>query len=176
MTPVPGGDRPANDNVPGAPEDSSDGSGALSNWALRWYRMHRGLYAAGVVVLHAINIWQGAPWWAFWPTMVWGIPFCIHFFLYKSLTVDEQWADERIDDLRAKSYDIAHMTDLEDRILDDDSSTRPAHRRDPDWWRHAPHGARDPAGTDKSTIAKANGGKSDEGRPDEDRPDEDKSR
>ena len=67
------------------------------------YRLHRAIYAVAVVILHAVNIWQGAPWWAFWPTLVWGVPFCIHYFLYKSLTVDEAWADERIDSVKRAS-------------------------------------------------------------------------
>lgn len=110
----------------------------LCRAALRWWRRHLLLFSLCIGLLHALNIWQGAPWWAFWPGLIWGVALSLHYFLYKSLTIDESWVDERIDDLREKSYDIAHLDDLEDRIRADDHSTRPAHRRDPEWWRERP--------------------------------------
>ncbi|NKC12740.1 MAG: hypothetical protein GKR94_11235 [Gammaproteobacteria bacterium] len=96
--------------------------------------LHAWVFALGNIVLHALNIWQGAPWWALWPLLAWGVPFSIHFFIYKSLTVNEDWADGRIDDMRWRAYDLGHIEDLEDRIRADDYSTRPAHRRAPQWW------------------------------------------
>ena len=108
---------------------------ALCALLTRYFQLHLNVFVAGNVVLTAINIYTGAPWWALWPLLIWGVPFSVHFFIYKSLTVDETWADDRIDDLRWRSYDLGHVEDLEDRIRADDFSTRPAHRRDPDWWQ-----------------------------------------
>jgi hypothetical protein len=98
------------------------------------YRLHRFVFITLNVVMTLINIATGAPWWGVTPLLITGLVFSIHFFLYKSMTVDEGWADERIDELRWRAYDLGHVEDLEDRIRADDFSTRPAHRRDPDWW------------------------------------------
>lgn len=104
-----------------------------------YYRLHLWAFVAGNLLLTAINIYSGAPWWALWPLLIWGVPFSVHFFIFKSLTVTEEWVDERIDDLHWRSYDLGHVEDLEDRIRADDFSTRPAHRRDPDWWQQPKH-------------------------------------
>ena len=112
---------------------------ALCAFLTTYYRAHLWAFASGNGLLTIINIYTGAPWWALWPLLIWGIAFSVHFFVYKSLTVTEEWADERIDDLRWKSYDLGHVEDLEDRIRADDFSTRPAHRRDPDWWQQPGH-------------------------------------
>ena len=121
----------------------------LTDRVCRAYVPHKWLFIAGNVLLHVINISQGAPWWALWPLLIWGVLFSVHFFFYKSVTVDEEWADERIDELRWKSYDLGHVEDLEDRIRGDDFSTRPAHRRDPDWWQQ-------PSATDASAEETSN--------------------
>ena len=115
--------------------DSPEAAHRAASWALRWYRPHRLAFVGTMVLLHAVNIMTGAPWWALWPLLTWGVVFFIHYFTFKSLTVDEDWSDERIEDMRWRAYDFGHIEDLEDRIRADDYSTRPAHRRDPDWWR-----------------------------------------
>ena len=119
----------------------------LAALAIRTYRPHAITFWVGNVLLTLVNIYMGAPWWALWPLSGWGLLFSIHFFIYKSLTVDEAWSDDRIEELRWRSYDLGHVEDLEDRIRADDFSTRPAHRRDPEWWQRPPH---DPAATDES--------------------------
>jgi hypothetical protein len=98
-------------------------------------RPHTWAFCLGNIGLTAINVQMGAPWWGVWPLLCWGLVLSIHYFIYKSLMVDDAWIDERIDDMRWRAYDAGHMEDLEDRIRADDHSTRPAHRRDPDWWR-----------------------------------------
>ena len=113
---------------------------ALCAFLTTYYRVHLWTFVLGNVLLTFVNIYTGAPWWALWPLLIWGVAFSVHFFVYKSLTVSDKWADERIDDLRWKSYDLGHVEDLEDRIRADDFSTRPAHRRDPDWWQRPGHG------------------------------------
>jgi hypothetical protein len=114
-----------------APTTSSE----YGEFLCRTFRYHAWAFWVSNAVLTVANIASGAPWWAVWPFLAWGLVFSIHYFIFKSLTVDESWSDDRIDDLRWRSYDLGHVEDLEDRIRGDDFSTRPAHRRDPDWWR-----------------------------------------
>ena len=58
----------------------------------------------------------GKPWWAFWPLLTTGFLLALHFFAYKSFSVDDVWADERAQELNLKSYDRSHIEDLKSRF------------------------------------------------------------
>ena len=66
-------------------------------------------------VLGIANLVTGKPWWAFWPLLTTGFLLALHFFAYKSLSVDDVWADERAQELNLKSYDRSHIEDLKSR-------------------------------------------------------------
>ena len=100
--------------------------------ALRWLAVHEVAFALVILPLNIINISQGAPWWAFWPSMTWGVVLMVHVFIVKSMTVDEDWVNERAMELREHSYDFDHMRDIERRIVDSDASVVPKHERDRD--------------------------------------------
>lgn len=88
--------------------------------------------AVFVVVIGGLNIYnyiQGAPWWALWPSMGWGVLITIHVCIVRSITVDEAWVDERAMELREHSYDFDHMRDLEHRIVESDFSVVPPGER-----------------------------------------------
>ena len=102
----------------------------LSNAIITWYPRHRIAYVVVIGSLTIVNLLQGAPWWAFWPMFIWGIFFMVHLSIAKSMTVDEDWVDERAFGLRSKSYDFGHMKDLEERIRERDFSVEP-HSDDP---------------------------------------------
>ena len=96
----------------------------------RLYRWHVLAYSVLVGGLTAINIYVGGGWWSFWPTIAWGLLLALHFFYYKSITVDEDWARERTDDLRLRSYDLSHIRDIQERVEKHDASVRPGDERD----------------------------------------------
>ena len=98
--------------------------------ATRLYRWHALAYGVLMGGLAAVNIYVGGGWWSFWPMVVWGMVLALHFFFYKSVTVDEDWARERTDDLRLRSYDLSHIQDIEDRVEQRDASVRPGDERD----------------------------------------------
>lgn len=82
------------------------------------FRVHAWLFGAGTALLLGINWLGGRPWWSFWPIFAWGIVFCVHYLVHKARTADESWADERVADLRSKSYDIGHIESIEQRYND----------------------------------------------------------
>lgn len=88
----------------------------------RWMRWHVCAYLAVVVPLNGLNISQGAPWWAMKWTLGWGVVLAIHYFIFKSITIDEDWVEDRANQVREHSYDFDHIKDLEHRIADDDFS------------------------------------------------------
>ena len=64
------------------------------------------------------NIATGAPWWAFWPLAATALLLGLHYIVYKSLTANEAWAAERVEELNLKSYDRSHIEDLKSRYPD----------------------------------------------------------
>ncbi len=95
----------------------------------RLFRWHLLTYIVVMGVLAAANIVIGGGWWSFWPMCAWGIGLALHFFYYKSVTVDEAWVQERTDDMRLRSVDLSHIRDIEDRVDRGDASVRPSDER-----------------------------------------------
>lgn len=79
---------------------------------MRAFRRHLLAYVLVNAVLTGINVATGAPWWAVWPLVIWGLGVMVHFLVYRAGTVDDAWVEERIEDLRSKSYDLSHMDDI----------------------------------------------------------------
>ena len=55
-----------------------------------------------------------------WPMLAWGMLLLLHYLLYKSWTVDERWADARVEELNLKSYDRGHIESIKKRPADED--------------------------------------------------------
>jgi hypothetical protein len=79
------------------------------------FRWHLAAFIAVNGALHLVNLAAGSGWWAFWPLVVWAPLLALHYFVHKSRRVDERWARERTEDVRSKSYDRAHMDDIQSR-------------------------------------------------------------
>jgi hypothetical protein len=85
-------------------------------WTRRVFRWHLLVFVALNTGLNVTNIWMGRPWWAFWPLIVTAMLLGLHYLLYKTMTVDERWAEERIEELNLKSYDRSHIEELKSRF------------------------------------------------------------
>jgi hypothetical protein len=81
----------------------------------RTYRWHLLAFLAVNGILGLINVVTGGAWWAFWPLVATGVALALHFFLYKAVAVDEEWVEERTQELNLKSYDRSHIEDLKTR-------------------------------------------------------------
>jgi len=96
---------------------TADAPAPDSRSARRNFRRHFAAFLVVNVALTAANIAGGAPWWAFWPLAAWSLPLLVHYLFYKTSTVDDAWVDERIEDLRSKSYDLSHINAIQDQPL-----------------------------------------------------------
>jgi len=77
------------------------------------FRRHALLFMAGVGVLFLANMLVGNGWWSFWPVFFWSLVFACHFFFYRAMHTDDDWADDRAMRLKSKSYDIDHIQRIE---------------------------------------------------------------
>ena len=83
---------------------------------MRAFRWHLMAFVALNAASSLANALTGRPWWAFWPLIVTGFLLGLHYLLYKSLSVDDQWAEERVEELNLKSYDRSHIDELKSRF------------------------------------------------------------
>lgn len=92
--------------------------------------VHQVMFTVIIGSLNLYNIIDGAPWWALWPSLIWGFVLTVHVCIVRSITVDESWVDQRAADLREHSYDFGHMHDLQHRIIESDFSVVPREERE----------------------------------------------
>lgn len=77
---------------------------------LLWH--HGLLFGAAVIMLITARATfaPGVP--LFWPILIWYVIFSLHFLLVRSLTANDEWADERADKVRRHAYDFQHVKDI----------------------------------------------------------------
>ena len=96
---------------------SDDPETNITLWWLRadFLRFHRNAFIAVNGMLTIVNVVIGGGWWAFWPLSVWGVVFFLHLCFVRAVYVDDEWVNDRTDDLRTKSYDLSHIDDIDGR-------------------------------------------------------------
>lgn len=92
-------------------------------WVARGFGWHVTAFLALNAALNLANAAAGAPWWAFWPLAVTGLLLGLHYLTYKAVTANEQWVEERVEDLNLKSYDRSHIEELKARLGPGDTDT-----------------------------------------------------
>ncbi len=83
--------------------------------AVRGFRVHVFAYAIGNGLLVLIDLLTPGSWWFFWPMFGWGIGVAMHWLYVKSVNMDDDWAEQRTEDIRQKAYDAGHIEDIEKR-------------------------------------------------------------
>ena len=92
--------------------DHADFMTRMLDLAQATYGWHRAAFIAANMVITAVNVWSGPPWWGVWPLLVTGALFTLHFLIYKTATVSDKWVDERAADVYARSYDQGHIDSI----------------------------------------------------------------
>ncbi len=97
---------------------SEEGAGSAAAEARPALRRHGLAYAAVNGVLVVIDALTPGSWWFFWPLFGWGAALGFHYLYVRSLAVDQDWAEQRADDIRYRAYDLQHIKDIEERYKD----------------------------------------------------------
>jgi hypothetical protein len=85
---------------------------------IRAFYWHARVFLVANAALNIINLFIGRSWWAFWPLVLTSFALAAHYLVYKSLSVDARWVEERAEELNLKSYDRSHIEDLKSRYGD----------------------------------------------------------
>ena len=80
--------------------------------SLFWLRVHVGIALTLVIALFTLKPFPVESALYFWIPFCIGLPAALHFFGYSTLTVSDDWVDERVFDLRTKSYDFDHINNI----------------------------------------------------------------
>lgn len=80
------------------------------------FRPHISAFAIVVGLAIALNNMfdLGLP--LFWPIAFWSTVLAVHYFIASCHDVDERWIQERVDNMRVRSYDFDHIRDIRERI------------------------------------------------------------
>ena len=103
---------------------------AVHRFLLGRFGAHLRLYLVLCSGLALANVYNGTGWWSFTPICGWGVVLAVHYFYVRAANADDDWVRERTEDLRIRSYDLGHITDLEERVGRGDRSVRPASERE----------------------------------------------
>ena len=93
--------------------------------AVRRLRRHLLAYAAVNGALFLIDLLTPGSWWFLWPMFGWGVALAAHWLYVKSVTIDDDWAQRRTEDIRLQASDLGHIEDIEKRHEQAEARRRP---------------------------------------------------
>ncbi len=108
------------DDVPAASDETAE-----RDRAVRRLRRHILAYAAVNGALFLIDLLTPGPWWFLWPMFGWGVALAAHWLYVKSVTIDEDWAQQWTEDIRLQAYDLGHIEDIAQRHEKAEARRRP---------------------------------------------------
>ena len=81
-------------------------------FARHYLPLHKRIYLSvmAITVLSQI-IWPTA-WWFFWPLIIWTMAFGLHFMVIRTLDVQDDWVEERTDQISENAFDFSHIATI----------------------------------------------------------------
>lgn len=99
--------------------------------AVRGFRTHLLAYVSVNGALFLIDLLTPGAWWFIWPMLGWGLAVVAHWLYVKCINVDDEWAEQRTQDIRLQAYDLSHIDDIKKRREAADSHRRVSSRSAP---------------------------------------------
>ncbi|MEC9328592.1 MAG: 2TM domain-containing protein [Pseudomonadota bacterium] len=95
------------------------------------FRGHALLFMISNTALLGGKLIFDTDWPLFWLLFGWGLVVAIHYFIAGAFDIDEDWANDKILEVKGRSYDFDHIRNIEQRVVERDPSvTHPVERND----------------------------------------------
>jgi hypothetical protein len=76
------------------------------------YRLHQMAFLLGLGAMLIVDFFFLEGWATFWVMVAWSLVFGVHFMIFRSQAVDEQWVRERIIFDVYKPWDYGHVDEI----------------------------------------------------------------
>lgn len=84
----------------------------LNKTLLASYRWHQFAFMLGVAVMMVVDFFYLEGWATFWLLAGWSLVFGVHFMVYQSQAVDEEWVREKIIFEVYRPWDHGHVDEI----------------------------------------------------------------
>lgn len=58
-------------------------------------------------------------WWFFWPLIIWTVIFLLHLMVIRTIDVEDEWVDDRTDQLADNAFDFGHISAIREQMAKD---------------------------------------------------------
>lgn len=84
----------------------------VNKFLLVSYRWHQSAFLVGIAGMLVVDFFFLDGWMTFWPMVAWSMIFGIHFMVFRSQSVDEEWVRERIIFEVYRPWDHGHVDEV----------------------------------------------------------------
>ena len=95
-----------------------------------YFPQHAQLFFAVTLIVLSVKGALATGWPLFWPLFVWGLAVAIHYFFAAAFNINEAWTEDKVQDVKSRSYDFGHILNIESRIDKAHYSVSPHTERD----------------------------------------------
>jgi Ca2+/Na+ antiporter len=79
---------------------------------LAYYRLHQMAFMLGLAAMLVVDFFFLDGWATFWLMVAWSLLFGVHFMVFRSQAVDEEWVQERIIFEVYRPWDYGHIDEI----------------------------------------------------------------
>lgn len=76
------------------------------------FEPHRLSFYCGMGLMLLVDIFMLDGWGTFYPMLVWSALFAIHFLTFRTLTVEEEWVEQRLEKVGDQPWDTGHIQEI----------------------------------------------------------------
>ena len=85
---------------------------SLNKALLLSFRRHQMIFIIALGLMAVVDFFLLDGWSTFWPMVVWSMLFGLHFIVFRSQVVDEQWLEERMIFDVYRPWDYGHIEEI----------------------------------------------------------------
>ena len=79
---------------------------------IKYYRRHQFAFFIGIGLLLVVDFFLFDEWATFWTMILWSMAFGVHFMIFKSQNVDDDWVEEKLIFDVYRPWDYGHIEQI----------------------------------------------------------------